>query len=112
MSSSTTLGSVGLALGSPAVDFHLKAVDARSYSLKDFGDRKVLVIVFSCNHCSYVQAYEDGMVRMQRDYLGKGVTVVAINSNDDHDYAEYSFENKIRGLDDKCDNVTYMQTEY
>ncbi|TMI25310.1 redoxin domain-containing protein [Candidatus Bathyarchaeota archaeon] len=89
MSSSTTLGSVGLALGSPAVDFHLKAVDAKSYSLKDFGDRKALVIVFSCNHCPYVQAYEDRMVRLQRDYSGKGVTLVAINSNDDHDYPDH-----------------------
>ena len=111
MSSSTTLGSVGLALGSPAVDFHLKAVDARSYSLKDFGDRKVLVIVFSCNHCPYVQAYEDRMVRMQRDYSGKGVTLVAINSNDDHDYPEDSFENMIRRAKDKGFNFPYLRDE-
>src|SRR5438046_10616251 len=101
MSSSTTLGSLGLALCSPAVDFHLKAVDARSYSLKDFGDRKVLVIVFSCNNCPYVQAYEDRMVRMQRDYSGKGDTLVAINSNNDHDYPEDRFANMIRRATDE-----------
>ncbi len=111
MSSSTTLGSVGLALGSPAVDFHLKAVDAKSYSLKDFGDRKALVIVFSCNHCPYVQAYEDRMVRMQRDYSGKGVTLVAINSNDDHDYPEDSFENMIRRAKEKGFNFPYLRDE-
>jgi len=111
MSSSTTLGSAGLALGSPAVDFHLKAVDAKSYSLKDFGDRKALVIVFSCNHCPYVQAYEDRMVRLQRDYSGKGVTLVAINSNDDHDYPEDSFENMIRRAKDKGFNFPYLRDE-
>ena len=111
MSSSTTLGSVGLALGSPAVDFHLKAIDAKSYSLRDFGDRKALVIVFSCNHCPYVQAYEDRMVRLQRDYSGKGVTLVAINSNDDHDYPEDSFENMIRRAKDKGFNFPYLRDE-
>ena len=111
MSSSTTLGSVGLALGSPAVDFHLKAVDAKSYSLRDFGDRKALVIVFSCNHCPYVQAYEDRMVRLQRDYSGKGVTLVAINSNDDHDYPEDSFENMVSRAKDKGFNFPYLRDE-
>ena len=110
-SSPTTLGSVGLALGSPAVDFHLKAVDGKSYSLRDFADRKALVMVFSCNHCPYVQAYEDRMVRMQRDYSGKGVTLVAINSNDDHDYPEDSFENMIRRAKDKGFNFPYLRDE-
>ena len=110
-SSPTTLGSVGLALGSPAVDFHLKAVDGKSYSLRDFADRKALVMVFSCNHCPYVQAYEDRMVRMQRDYSGKGVTLVAINSNDDHDYPEDSFENMIRRAKEKGFNFPYLRDE-
>ncbi len=110
-SSPTTLGSVGLALGSPAVDFHLKAVDGKSYSLRDFADRRALVMVFSCNHCPYVQAYEDRMVRMQRDYSVKGVTLVAINSNDDHDYPEDSFENMIRRAKDKGFNFPYLRDE-
>ncbi len=110
-SSPTTLGSVGLALGSPAVDFHLKAVDGKSYSLRDFADRRALVMAFSCNHCPYVQAYEDRMVRMQRDYSVKGVTLVAINSNDDHDYPEDSFENMIRRAKDKGFNFPYLRDE-
>ena len=110
-SSPTTLGSVGLALGSPAVDFHLRAVDGKSYSLRDFADRRALVMAFSCNHCPYVQAYEDRMVRMQRDYSVKGVTLVAINSNDDHDYPEDSFENMIRRAKDKGFNFPYLRDE-
>ena len=41
-----------------APDFQLKGVDGKTHSLKSFADRKGLAIVFSCNHCPYVQAYE------------------------------------------------------
>jgi peroxiredoxin len=111
MSSSTTLGSIGLALGSPAIDFHLRAVDRKTYSLKDFGDRKAVVVVFSCNHCPHVRDYEDRMVQLQRDYSGKGVTLVAINSNDDHNYPEDSFENMIHRSKDKGFNFPYLRDE-
>src|SRR5882762_4207439 len=87
--------SVGLPLGSIAVDFQLKGVDGKTYSLKSLADKKALAIVFSCNHCPYVQAYETRMVQLQRDYLPKGAGLVAINSNDDEGYPEDSFENMI-----------------
>ena len=110
-SSSTTIGSVGLALDSHAIDFQLKGVDGKSHTLKDFGDRKALVVVFSCNHCPYVRDYEDRMVQLQRDYSGKGVTLVAINSNDDHNYPEDSFENMIQRSKDKGFNFPYLRDE-
>ncbi len=111
MSSSATLGSVGLALGSPAIDFHLRAIDGKTYSLKDFADRKALVVVFSCNHCPYVRDYEDRMVQLQRDYSGRGATLVAINSNDDHDYPEDSFEKMVQRAKDKGFNFPYLRDE-
>jgi len=111
MSSSTTIGSLGLALGSPAIDFHLKSVDGRPYGLRDFADRKALVVVFSCNHCPYVRDYEDRMVALQRDYSGRGVTLVAINSNDDHNYPEDSYEKMIERSKDKGFNFPYLRDE-
>ena len=51
-----------------------------------------LAVVFSCNHCPYVQAYEDRMVAIQKDYGARGVQLAAINSNDDAGYPEDSFE--------------------
>src|SRR5207245_11708324 len=93
--SPTTLDSVGLPLGSSAVDFQLKGADGKTHSLKSFSDKKALAIVFSCNHCPYVQAYEGRMVQLQRDYLLNGASLVAINSNDDAGYPEDSFENMI-----------------
>src|SRR6266516_2123323 len=68
--SPTTLDSVGLPLGSAAVDFQLKGVDDKTHKLNSFADRKALVVVFSCNHCPYVQAYEDRMIQLQKDYSG------------------------------------------
>src|SRR5207253_4682715 len=82
-SSPVAVGSVGLPLGSAAIDFQLKGVDGKTHSLKSFADKKALAIVFSCNHCPYVQAYEARMVQLQRDYLPKGASLIAINSNDD-----------------------------
>ena len=71
-----------LAIGSPAPDFRLPGVDGKTYNLKDFADAKVLVVVFTCNHCPTAQAYEGRIARLHDDYKGKGVAVVAISPND------------------------------
>ncbi len=109
--SSLTVGSVGLPLGSPAVDFHLRGIDDKFYSLKDFSDKKALAVVFSCNHCPYVQAYESRMVQLQQDYLPKGVTLVAINSNDERNYPEDSFPNMVTRAKEKGFNFPYLRDE-
>jgi peroxiredoxin len=108
-SSPVTVGSVGLPLGSTAPDFQLKGVDGKSYILKSFADREAIAIVFSCNHCPYVQAYEARMVQLQWDYLPKGATLVAINSNDDQGYPEDSFENMITRSKEKGFNFPYLR---
>jgi len=110
-SSPVTVGSVGLPLGSIAVDFQLKGVDGKTYSLKSLADKKALAIIFSCNHCPYVQAYETRMVQLQRDYLLKGAGLVAINSNDDQGYPEDSFENMITRSKEKGFNFPYLRDE-
>jgi peroxiredoxin len=71
-----------LAIGSPAPDFHLPGVDGKTYSLSDFRDAKILVIVFTCNHCPTAQAYEDRINALAQDYRDKGVRLVAIMPND------------------------------
>lgn len=71
-----------LELDSPAPDFHLPGVDGRTYSLKDFEKARLLVVVFTCNHCPTAQAYEDRIIRLFNDYHSKGVALVAINPND------------------------------
>jgi peroxiredoxin len=71
-----------LPLGAPAPDFHLPGVDGRTYRLKDFEKARLLVVVFTCNHCPTAQAYEDRIIRLFNDYHSKGVALVAINPND------------------------------
>lgn len=71
-----------LAIGSKAPDFSLPAIDGKTYSLKDFAQSKVLVIIFTCNHCPTAQAYEDRIKQLVVDYKGKGVSVIAISPND------------------------------
>lgn len=59
----------------------LPGVDGKDHSLGDYGDAKVVVVVFTCNHCPVAVAYEDRLVEFQKDYKDKGVQVVAINVN-------------------------------
>ena len=70
-----------LAIGSPAPDFNLKGVDGKMYSLKSFAKSKILMIVFTCNHCPTAQAYEERINKISTDYQAKGVQVVAISPN-------------------------------
>ena len=75
-------GLTTLPIGAEAPDFRLPGVDGKTYSLKDFADAKVLVVVFTCNHCPTAQAYEERIARLHADYKDKGVAVVAISPND------------------------------
>lgn len=71
-----------LEIGAQAPDFDLPGVDGRNYKLSDFADAKVLVVVFTCNHCPTAQAYEARFAKLCEDYKDKGVAVVAISPND------------------------------
>jgi peroxiredoxin len=71
-----------LAIGSPAPDFDLPGVDGKNHKLADFKAAKLLVIIFTCNHCPTAQAYDDRIKAMHADYRDKGVALVAINPND------------------------------
>ncbi len=70
-----------LPLGAAAPDFSLPAVDGRTYSLKDFADAKILVVIFTCNHCPTAQAYETRIHQLVDEYRPRGVAFVAINPN-------------------------------
>ena len=71
-----------LQIGSAAPDFALRGVDRRIHRLRNFAKAKVLVVVFTCNHCPTAQAYEERIKQLVNDYRGKGVTLVAISPND------------------------------
>jgi|SRR3989344_390759 len=95
--------SLKLKIGDKAPDFNLKGVDDKNYSLNDFKNNKILVVVFMCNHCPYVQAYVERLIKIQKEFSDKSVQLVGINSNDESLYPEDSFEKmkvyaRIRGF--------------
>jgi peroxiredoxin len=71
-----------LPLRSAAPDFNLPGVDGRDWTLKDFSGAKVLVVLFTCNHCPTAQYYEERVKKIVSDYKDKGVALVAISPND------------------------------
>ncbi|HEV2695320.1 MAG TPA: redoxin domain-containing protein [Verrucomicrobiae bacterium] len=71
-----------LAIGADAPDFNLRGVDGKKHSLKDYASAKILMIVFTANHCKTAQAYEDRLKQIVIDYQDRGVKVVAIGAND------------------------------
>ncbi|MBI3195164.1 MAG: thioredoxin family protein [Ignavibacteriae bacterium] len=88
----------------------LPAVDGKNYSSNDFHS-EILVIVFSCNHCPYVQAYEERMMAFQNEYASKGVQLVAINSNDEVNYPEDNFESMVKRAKLRNFNFIYLRDE-
>lgn len=98
-----------LKIGDPAPAFSLPGTDGRTHALDGLSDKPVLVVVFSCNHCPYVQAYEDRLVAIQHDYAGRGIQLIAINSNDDVNYPEDSFERMVARAKTKGFNFLYLR---
>jgi peroxiredoxin len=79
---SSTLMAQGYGIGDKATDFRLLNVDGKYVSMADYPDAKGFVVIFSCNHCPYVVAYEDRMIELHNKYAPKGFPVIAINPND------------------------------
>ena len=70
-----------LSSGAKAPDFSLPGTDGKTYSLASFSGKKILAIIFSCNHCPTAQAYEDRIIKLTSDYSPKNVAVVMISPN-------------------------------
>ena len=76
-----------------AIDFALPGIDAKVWSLQQCMGEKGLLVMFICNHCPYVKAILDRIVRDTSELNTLGVKTVAIMSNDPRQYEEDSFEN-------------------
>jgi thiol-disulfide isomerase/thioredoxin len=70
-----------LAIGSAAPDFCLTGIDDQKHCLKDYAASKVLVLVFTCNHCPTAQLYESRIQKLADDYESRNVALVAIEAN-------------------------------
>ena len=79
--------------GAPAFDFKLPGIDGKDWTLAECQGTQGTLIMFICNHCPYVQAIRQRLVRDTRELLEHGVKSVAIMPNDPTDYPEDSFAN-------------------
>src|SRR5215831_19512476 len=70
-----------LAIGSPAPDFNLPAIDGKTYSLASFRDSKTLVVIFTAVHCPTAEIYESRIKQLVADYRGRGVAFAVIQPN-------------------------------
>jgi thiol-disulfide isomerase/thioredoxin len=78
-------------LGSKAPDFTLTdTVSGKKLSLDDLKSPKATVIMFICNHCPYVRHVNSGLVKLANRYIPRGISFIAINSNDSDRYPEDS----------------------
>lgn len=97
--------------GNKAPDFSLPGIDGKTYSLASFADKKILVLVFMCNHCPYVQACWDRLIDLQKEFGGRGVQFIGINANDAKGYPEDSFEMMKTYAAERGHNFPYLRDE-
>ena len=79
--------------GLPAHDFSLPGVDGKTWTLEQCRGPKGLLVMFICNHCPFVKAIREKLVRDTRELVLHGIHSVAIMSNDPEQNEEDSFEN-------------------
>ncbi|AWA30195.1 thioredoxin family protein [Flavobacterium magnum] len=82
----------GYKVGDTATDFTLRNVDDKMVSLRDFKSAKGFIVIFTCNHCPFSQAYEDRIIALDKKYEAKGYPVIAINPNNPAKQKDDSFE--------------------
>jgi peroxiredoxin len=84
---------VETSLGAYAPDFELPGTDGAVHHLARYLEsHRAIVVVFMCNHCPYVKLYLDRLKQLQETVRSQGVTLIGINSNDDQQFPEDSYE--------------------
>jgi peroxiredoxin len=102
---------MSIAIGVEAPSFDLPGVDGKNHRLEDYSNADVLVLIQSCNHCPYVQAWEGRMKSIQADYADRGVRIVAISSNDVEKYPDDSFDAMRERAREQQFNFDYLYDE-
>ncbi len=97
-------------IGDTPAEFNLPGVDGKFYSLSSFERGKPLAIIFWCNHCPYVKAWEQRIIKLGREY-GDKIGFVLINANDPTKYPEDSFDNMKKRAQEKGYPFPYLFDE-
>ena len=98
-------------LGAPCPDFRLPAVDGKTYARDDFAAKPVLVVMFICNHCPYVKAVEDRLIRLAHELGPRGVQFVAVCANDAENYPDDAFDKLAARWRERSYGFPYLHDE-
>jgi len=111
LSAFTVKTAAGYKVGDIATDFSLKNVNNKKVALKDFKDAKGFIVIFTCNHCPYAQAYEDRIVALDAKYKKLGYPVIAINPNNPEKQKDDSFDKMQARAKEKKFTFPYLLDE-
>jgi peroxiredoxin len=98
-------------LNQPVPDFRLRGTDGREHTLADVRGSRMTLVVFSCNHCPYVHAYEPRLISLAKRFGGDGLGVVLINSNNDQTHPQDSFDNMVARAREKAYPFPYLRDD-
>ncbi len=97
--------------GWKAPDFELPGTDGKRHSLQALRGSKGTLIVFMCNHCPYVKAILENLIRDARELQAHGINTIAISANDPESYPDDSFENMARVANERGFPFPYLFDE-
>ena len=99
-------------IGVGAPDFgNLLGVDGERYSLSSFQDKRLLILLFISNGCPTVKACQDRMIKIQKDYSGKKVQLLALNSNNSYLSPADTYAEMVLRVQQKGFNFPYVKDE-
>jgi peroxiredoxin len=98
-------------LNEQAKPFSLVGVDEHTHTLTDYRTKEAVVVIFSCNHCLYVKAWEDRMVQIQANSGPKGAQLLVINANDAKVFPADSFPKMQARAKEKRFHFPYLYDE-
>lgn len=99
-----------LSIGDEAIGFDLPNVRDGRIALDDYNDKEAVVVIFTCNHCPYAQAWEDRLIQIAEDYADD-VRFVAISANDASKYPADSPQNMQQRAEEKGYPFPYLYDE-
>ncbi len=98
-------------VGATAPTYDLPGIDGSNHAFDELAAGQVAMVVFTCNHCPYAQAWEGRLIAIANDYADRGVGMHAISSNDPVQYPADSFEEMAKRAQAQGYTFPYMFDE-
>lgn len=106
------LESFKLKLGDLAPPFEgLPGTDGKKWGVHDFDGSSLLLVIFSCNHCPYAQAWEGRIIEVVRDYAVKGLGTIVINPNETLNYPDDKMDRMVERARSKAYPFPYVRDD-